>query len=62
MQSVLGHDVPHESINWRGRPEAIRRLIELALAVTSKSIESARNRLFVAMPNYKTNPIWSGCD
>jgi hypothetical protein len=28
--------VPHEPINWRGRPEAIRRLIELALAVTSK--------------------------
>jgi metal-responsive CopG/Arc/MetJ family transcriptional regulator len=36
MQSVLGHDVPHEPINWRGRSEAIRRLLEIALTAKSK--------------------------
>jgi hypothetical protein len=44
MQSVLGHDVPHESINWRGRPEAIRRLIEIALAAKSKRQSSSGNK------------------
>jgi hypothetical protein len=55
MQSVLGHDVPHEPINWRGRLEAIRRLIEIALASKSKR-QSTRDKAFflICKPRTKT--------